>query len=64
MKMLTKNQVKEYTQFMAESVLDNIEEDIGIYFYSPIQDKVVKAIRNSLIKSMSDSGLVLSFEDF
>lgn len=62
--MLTKNQVKEYTQFMAESVLDNIEEDIGIYFYSPIQDKVVKAIRNSLIKSMSDSGLVLSFEDF
>lgn len=62
--MLTKAQVKEHMEFIAESALDDIEDTVGIYFHGPIQDKVVKAIRNSLIEHLGDSGLVLALEDF
>lgn len=61
---LSKKQVKEHMQYFAEEAMNDLEDTIDVYFTGSLKDKCIKALRDSLIRELEFSDVVLAVEDF
>jgi hypothetical protein len=62
LRKVNKKEAKQYLGWIAEEILDKVEDDVGIYFVGPIHDKAIRSIRDTVIYQLECMCLALAEE--